>query len=43
MDGVFFRDEEKEAGFRIFIDLLMAGGALFANADVVSILRRHLP
>jgi len=41
--GVFFRDEEKEV-FRIqHIDLLMAGGALFADADVLPILRRHLP
>jgi hypothetical protein len=43
IDGVFFRDEEKEV-FRIqHIDLLMAGGALFADVDVLSILRRHLP
>ena len=43
MEVVFFRDEEKEV-FRIqHIDLLMAGGALFADVDVLPILRRHLP
>ena len=43
MEVVFFRDEEKEV-FRIqHIDLLMASGALFADADVLPILRRHLP